>query len=269
MRWPRTRPRAPSTRSGGPATAATPGSRARARSAPTSRIASSWKTRSPKLCDAVSVAQGAYDNVIAADPTSPNVVWAGGIDLFRSTDGGITFVPMSSGFEVGQPQYLPPEPARDRLPPLDRQHDRRQRRRHLHEDERRLGGLVRAPAPRAASAPTRSSLPSTTATASPSSTRARSSPTTRPIWAAPRATARQGHGRGRAERVEPALRRRRGRRASPWIPRTPASSWPRTTVPRSASPSTGARPSPTIPPPRPGSGTSASPTPASSSWPPW
>ena len=32
--------------------------------------------------------QGWYDNVIAVDPADPNVVWAGGIDLFRSSDGG-------------------------------------------------------------------------------------------------------------------------------------------------------------------------------------
>jgi hypothetical protein len=32
--------------------------------------------------------QGWYDNVIAVDPTDPNRVWAGGIDFFRSDDGG-------------------------------------------------------------------------------------------------------------------------------------------------------------------------------------
>ena len=32
--------------------------------------------------------QGWYDNIIAVDPANPNVVWAGGIDLFRSDDGG-------------------------------------------------------------------------------------------------------------------------------------------------------------------------------------
>ncbi len=32
--------------------------------------------------------QGWYDNVIAVDPKNPDVVWAGGIDLFRSDDGG-------------------------------------------------------------------------------------------------------------------------------------------------------------------------------------
>jgi hypothetical protein len=32
--------------------------------------------------------QGWYDNVIAVDPTNPDRVWTGGIDLFRSDDGG-------------------------------------------------------------------------------------------------------------------------------------------------------------------------------------
>src|SRR4029078_2060358 len=32
--------------------------------------------------------QGWYDNVIAVDPVDPNRVWAGGIDLFRSDNGG-------------------------------------------------------------------------------------------------------------------------------------------------------------------------------------
>ena len=32
--------------------------------------------------------QGDYDNTIAVDPVNPDVVWAGGIDLFRSDDGG-------------------------------------------------------------------------------------------------------------------------------------------------------------------------------------
>lgn len=33
--------------------------------------------------------QGDYDNVIAVDPVNPNRVWVGGIDLFRSDDGGV------------------------------------------------------------------------------------------------------------------------------------------------------------------------------------
>jgi hypothetical protein len=32
--------------------------------------------------------QGEYDNVIAVDPVNPDRVWIGGIDLFRSDDGG-------------------------------------------------------------------------------------------------------------------------------------------------------------------------------------
>jgi photosystem II stability/assembly factor-like uncharacterized protein len=32
--------------------------------------------------------QGWYDNTLAVDPTDPDRVWAGGIDLFRSDDGG-------------------------------------------------------------------------------------------------------------------------------------------------------------------------------------
>jgi len=35
--------------------------------------------------------QGWYDNVIAVDPANPDIVWAGGIDLFRSDDGGHTW----------------------------------------------------------------------------------------------------------------------------------------------------------------------------------
>jgi len=36
----------------------------------------------------VFINQGFFDNVIAVDPKNPDIVWAGGIDLFRSTDGG-------------------------------------------------------------------------------------------------------------------------------------------------------------------------------------
>jgi photosystem II stability/assembly factor-like uncharacterized protein len=35
--------------------------------------------------------QGWYDNMLAVDPANPEVVWAGGIDLFRSDDGGRNF----------------------------------------------------------------------------------------------------------------------------------------------------------------------------------
>jgi Bacterial Ig domain/Putative Ig domain len=35
--------------------------------------------------------QGWYDNVIAVDPTDQNKVWAGGIDVFRSDNGGVNW----------------------------------------------------------------------------------------------------------------------------------------------------------------------------------
>src|SRR5919108_6235395 len=35
--------------------------------------------------------QGFYDNTIAVDPRDPNIVWAGGIHLYRSSDGGRTW----------------------------------------------------------------------------------------------------------------------------------------------------------------------------------
>ena len=35
--------------------------------------------------------QGWYDNVVAVDPVNPDIVWVGGVDLFRSNDGGLNF----------------------------------------------------------------------------------------------------------------------------------------------------------------------------------
>ncbi len=35
--------------------------------------------------------QGGYDNSLAVDPKDPNRVWAGGVDVFRSDDGGVTW----------------------------------------------------------------------------------------------------------------------------------------------------------------------------------
>ncbi len=35
--------------------------------------------------------QGSWDNTLAVDPLDPNRVWAGGVDLFRSDDGGVTW----------------------------------------------------------------------------------------------------------------------------------------------------------------------------------
>ncbi|HWM95192.1 MAG TPA: hypothetical protein VN493_30840 [Thermoanaerobaculia bacterium] len=48
--------------------------------------------------------QGWYDNVIAVDPVNPDRVWAGGIDLFRSDDGGKSWGVMSYWFTDGEGQ---------------------------------------------------------------------------------------------------------------------------------------------------------------------
>jgi len=49
--------------------------------------------------------QGWYDNAIAVDPLDPDKVWAGGIDLFRSDDGGVNWGIASYWWARGVPQY--------------------------------------------------------------------------------------------------------------------------------------------------------------------
>ena len=44
--------------------------------------------------------QGWYDNVIWVDPTNPNTLIVGGIDLFRSTDGGVNFTKISDWMQA-------------------------------------------------------------------------------------------------------------------------------------------------------------------------
>jgi len=44
--------------------------------------------------------QGWYDNVIWVDPTNPNILIVGGIDLWRSTDGGTTLIRISQWFSA-------------------------------------------------------------------------------------------------------------------------------------------------------------------------
>jgi photosystem II stability/assembly factor-like uncharacterized protein len=50
--------------------------------------------------------QGWYDNVIAVDPTDSERVWAGGIDLFRSGDGGRTWSAASFWFSSTARSYV-------------------------------------------------------------------------------------------------------------------------------------------------------------------
>ena len=47
--------------------------------------------------------QGVHDNVLAVDPLFPNRLWAGGIDLFRSDDGGLTWG-IAMYWELAAPQ---------------------------------------------------------------------------------------------------------------------------------------------------------------------
>lgn len=50
--------------------------------------------------------QGWYDNIISVDPTNPDVVWAGGIDIMRSSDGGQSWGLTSSWFlDTANDQY--------------------------------------------------------------------------------------------------------------------------------------------------------------------
>ncbi len=82
--------------------------------------------------------QGWYDNAVAVDPVDPNVLWVGGIDLFRSDDGGFNFGLASFWWKDFEPRLRPRRPAHHRLPPgLRRGFEQtgflRQRRRHLQE----------------------------------------------------------------------------------------------------------------------------------------
>ena len=50
--------------------------------------------------------QGWYDNVLAVDPVDPNRIWSGGIDLFRSDDGGQNWgIASYWWFGQGDPNY--------------------------------------------------------------------------------------------------------------------------------------------------------------------
>jgi uncharacterized protein (TIGR03437 family) len=49
--------------------------------------------------------QGWYGNTLAVDPVNPNVVWAGGVDTFRSDDGGANWGVTSYWNTGGRPGY--------------------------------------------------------------------------------------------------------------------------------------------------------------------
>lgn len=57
--------------------------------------------------------QGWYDNIIAVDPISPDTVWVGGVDLFRSDDAGQNFELAGywffGSFDPPPPSYIHPD----------------------------------------------------------------------------------------------------------------------------------------------------------------
>ncbi len=54
-----------------------------------------------------SYSQGWYDNVIAVDPVNPDILWVGGVDLFRSDDAGANFYLASYWyFDRTDPNYV-------------------------------------------------------------------------------------------------------------------------------------------------------------------
>jgi hypothetical protein len=56
------------------------------------------------VCYSQPYAQGWYDNVIAVDPQDANRVWVGGVDLFRSDDGGVNWgIADNSGSSYAHP----------------------------------------------------------------------------------------------------------------------------------------------------------------------
>lgn len=57
-----------------------------------------------------SYSQGWYDNIIKVDPLNPDIVWVGGVDLFRSEDGAQTFGSAGYSFYFrDQPPYIHPD----------------------------------------------------------------------------------------------------------------------------------------------------------------
>jgi photosystem II stability/assembly factor-like uncharacterized protein len=49
----------------------------------------------------ISGGQGSYDLLVWVDPTNPNLVVAGGVDLFRSTNGGLNFTNITTVYSGG------------------------------------------------------------------------------------------------------------------------------------------------------------------------
>lgn len=51
--------------------------------------------------------QGWYDNILAVQPDNPNIVYAGGIDIFKTTNGGTSWTQISNWYsQGGAPPYV-------------------------------------------------------------------------------------------------------------------------------------------------------------------
>jgi len=63
---------------------------------------------SPAYCVSDAGGQCWYDNAVAVDPSNPANVWLGGIDVYKATDGGTTFVRQTAAYTGGAP-YIHPD----------------------------------------------------------------------------------------------------------------------------------------------------------------
>jgi photosystem II stability/assembly factor-like uncharacterized protein len=54
-----------------------------------------WLAYCGDLATSAVYGQGNYDNIVVVDPTNPDRIFLGGVDTFRSDDGGKTIMPMS------------------------------------------------------------------------------------------------------------------------------------------------------------------------------
>ncbi len=50
--------------------------------------------------------QGWYDNILAIDPDNPNIIWAGGIDLWKSTNAGSSWKQISNWYQANGYAYI-------------------------------------------------------------------------------------------------------------------------------------------------------------------
>lgn len=71
---------------------------------------SNWRAvsipRSDLTGDTYMGGQGRFNSALAVHPSNPDILWAGGIDLYRSTDGGATWRQMSNWYRFQRYPYV-------------------------------------------------------------------------------------------------------------------------------------------------------------------